>query len=315
MKEYPNPLVLQRADPWCYKHTDGYYYFTGSVPAYDCIELRRAKTIEDLPDGEVSVVWKKHKDGIMSYNIWAPELHYVNNKWYIYFAAGREDEHFAHRCYVLECADENPLTGTWVEKGQINTGWENFALDMTSFMHNGEQYLIWAQKQDGIDCNSNLYIAKCENPWTLATKAVMITTPEYDWECVKFKVNEGAAVLKHDGKIFVTFSGSATDYNYCMGLLWIDENADLLNADNWHKLDKPVFETCKENSQFGPGHNSFTKDGDDDVLIYHCRSYKEIVGDPLYDPNRHARALTITYDDKGFPVFGKPPKDNIKFEV
>ena len=32
---YNNPIVLQRADPYVYRHTDGYYYFTGSVPAYD----------------------------------------------------------------------------------------------------------------------------------------------------------------------------------------------------------------------------------------------------------------------------------------
>ena len=33
-KSYPNPLVFQRADPCIYRHTDGYYYFTASVPAY-----------------------------------------------------------------------------------------------------------------------------------------------------------------------------------------------------------------------------------------------------------------------------------------
>ncbi|MCY7185891.1 hypothetical protein MK534_09240, partial [Streptococcus gallolyticus subsp. gallolyticus] len=31
-EDYHNPIVLERADPWVYKHTDGYYYFTGSVP-------------------------------------------------------------------------------------------------------------------------------------------------------------------------------------------------------------------------------------------------------------------------------------------
>lgn len=45
LKSYPNPLVFQRADPCIYKHKDGYYYFTASVPAYDCIEIRRAKTL------------------------------------------------------------------------------------------------------------------------------------------------------------------------------------------------------------------------------------------------------------------------------
>src|SRR5690625_5784532 len=44
---YPKPFIEQRADPYLYKHTDGYYYFTGSYPLYDRIVLRRAKTIAD----------------------------------------------------------------------------------------------------------------------------------------------------------------------------------------------------------------------------------------------------------------------------
>lgn len=311
MKEYTNPLVEQRADPWCYLHTDGYYYFTGSVPAYDCIELRRSKTINGLADCEIKVIWKKHESGLMSHNIWAPELHYVNGTWYVYFCAGRAEEHFRLGCFVLECKGQDPLNDEWIERGQIDTGWENFALDMTTFMNKGKQYVIWAQKPPGENnINSNLYIAECADPCTLKTEAVMITTPEYDWETHKFKVNEGAAVLKHGGKIFVTYSASDTGRAYCMGMLWADEDSDLLDPASWSKSDKPVFATCDENSQFGPGHNSFTTDGDENVLIYHCRSYSEIEGDPLYDPNRHARAKTFEFDENGMPVFGVPPKDN-----
>lgn len=309
---YQNPLVPYRADPWCYLHTDGYYYFCGSVPAFDCIEIRRSKTLNGLENGETKVIWTKHDSGIMSHNIWAPEIHYINNKWYIYFAAGRAEEHFLLGCFVLECDTCDPFIGNWIEKGQIDTGWENFALDMTSFIHNDEQYVIWAQKPSGeTDINSNLYIAKCQNPWTLKTDAVCITTPEYDWETHKFKVNEGAAVLHRNGKIFVTYSASDTGAAYCMGLLWADENADLLDPSSWQKSDAPVFKTCEENSQFGPGHNSFTTDNGKDVLVYHCRNYSDIVGDPLNDPNRHARAVIFHYDENGFPVFGVPPKDTL----
>ena len=46
--QYPNPLIPQRADPFIVRHTDGMYYFTASVPEYDRIELRGAKTIAGL---------------------------------------------------------------------------------------------------------------------------------------------------------------------------------------------------------------------------------------------------------------------------
>ena len=43
--KYNEPWILQRADPYVYRHTDGNYYFTASVPAYDRIVLRRSETL------------------------------------------------------------------------------------------------------------------------------------------------------------------------------------------------------------------------------------------------------------------------------
>ncbi|MFC4321253.1 glycoside hydrolase family 43 protein [Litchfieldia salsa] len=313
--EYVNPIVEQRADPWVYKHTDGYYYFTASVPKYDLIEVRRSKTIEGLNDATPVVAWRKYETGPMSANIWAPEIHFIKGKWYIYYAAARTTETnnglFDHRMFVLENASENPLEGEWVEKGQIKTKWESFALDATQFEHNGVHYLVWPQKDPDIEGNSNIYIAEMENPWTIKGEQVMITTPEYDWERIGFLVNEGPAVLKKNGKVFISFSASATDHHYCMGLLIADENSDLLDPKSWEKHPEPVFTTNEENGQYGPGHNSFTvsEDGEHDVFIYHARNYKEIEGDPLYDPNRHTRAQILTWDDHGYPVFGVPVAD------
>ena len=74
----------------------------------------------------------------------------------------------------------------------------------------------------------------------------------------------------------------------------------------------PVFKTCAENGQYGPGHNSFTKSEDDteDLMIYHCRNYTEIKGDPLFDPNRHARVGVVKWTADG-PDFGVPEPDNL----
>ncbi|MDQ0229397.1 glycoside hydrolase family 43 protein [Metabacillus malikii] len=317
MTEYnvQNPLIEQRADPFMYKHTDGYYYFTGSVPEYDRIAIRRATTIAGLAEAEEKTIWVKHESGMMSANIWAPELHFIDGKWYVYFAAARTSETkdglFDHRMFVLENDSANPLEGEWVEKGQVKTKWESFALDATSFEHKGVRYYVWAQKDPEIEGNSNLYISEMENPWTLKGEQVCITTPEYDWEKIGFLVNEGAAILKKNGRIFMTYSASATDYNYCMGLLTADEDSDLLDPKSWVKTTEPVFTTNEENSQYGPGHNSFTvsEDGTIDLLVYHARSYKEIEGDPLYDPNRHARVQAITWNEDGTPNFGTPRPD------
>ncbi|WP_413381385.1 family 43 glycosylhydrolase [Alkalihalobacillus sp. 1P02AB] len=314
--QYQNPIIEQRADPWVYKHFDGFYYFTASVPEYNRIELRRSKTIQGLNETEPLVIWEKYQNGPMSANIWAPEIHYINQKWYVYFAAAKSSETkdglFDHRMFVLENESEDPMQGRWVEKGQIKTKWESFALDATYFEHNGIHYLVWPQKDPSIEGNSNLYISELENPWTLKGEQVMIATPEYEWEKIGFYVNEGPAVIKRNGKIFITFSASATNHHYCMGLLTADANSSLLDASSWVKHSEPIFTTNEENQQFGPGHNSFTvsENGEEDVLIYHARNYKKIVGDPLYDPNRHTRAQVFSWDKEGRPFFGEPLPDN-----
>lgn len=116
--KWNKPWILQRADPYVYRHVDGSYYFTAFVPAYDSIVLRHADTLEGLVGAGETVVWRKHKSGPMSEHIWAPELHFLDGKWYLYFAGGEAENIWEIRPYVLECADEDPLTGRWIEKGR-----------------------------------------------------------------------------------------------------------------------------------------------------------------------------------------------------
>ena len=185
------------------------------------------------------------------------------------------------------------------------------SLDATTTVIGGSQYLIWAQKDPAIEGNSNLYIARMANPWTLATDPVMLSKPEYDWECIDFKVNEGPAVLLHQGVIYLTYSASGTGVPYAVGMLTAREDADLLDPASWTKSDHPVFKTAEENHQYGPGHNCFTvsEDGSQDLIVYHARNYTHIEGDPLFDPNRHARVGLVTWTDHG-PDFGRPLPDD-----
>lgn len=315
-EDYPNPWISQRADPWVYLHTDGYYYFTGTVPEYDRLILRRAQTLNELETTEEKVIWKKHETGIMGSHIWAPELHYIDNKWYIYFAAGGAEDVWAIRMYVLENSSPNPMEGEWVEKGQITTKYPIFSLDATTFEHKGTRYLAWAERPDRPEAGTSIFIAEMENPWTIKQPQAELTIPELDWEIQMYKVNEGAAVIKRNGKIFMTYSASATNDTYAMGLLTADEDADLLDPESWTKSLEPVFKSSEENGIYGPGHNSFTttKDGKTDLLIYHARSYKELEVHPLNDPNRHARIQVLQWDEDGNPYFGKPRPDTRSFE-
>ncbi|WJY15708.1 family 43 glycosylhydrolase [Pectobacteriaceae bacterium CE90] len=312
-QSWPNPLIEQRADPFILRYNDN-YYFIASVPEYDRLEIRRASTLIGLRDATPVVVWRKPDSGPMSELIWAPELHIIDGSWIIYFAAAPskaiKNGLFQHRMFALECYDSDPLSGSWYERGQIHTPIDSFALDATVFQHQGKNWYLWAQKDPLIPGNSNLYLAELENPWTLKTLPVMLSRPQYPWECVGFSVNEGPAVIRHGDKLFVSYSASATDENYCMGLLWIDADADPMRSTNWSKSAHPVFTTHRLHQQYGPGHNSFTTaENGEDVLVYHARNYTEIEGDPLWDPNRHTRIKTFNWSADGMPDFGIPPAE------
>ncbi|MGW4116206.1 family 43 glycosylhydrolase [Actinosynnema sp. NPDC004786] len=301
-----NPLVERRADPFITPPTDGMYYLTGSVPEYDRVVVRGAPTLDGLADARERTIWRRPPSGKMGGYIWAPELHRIDGRWYVYFAAGDSDDPFRIRTYVLESAKDDPRESGWELRGQVVTAWETFTLDATTFSHRGKRYFLWAQHEPGIDTNTNLYIAEMASPLALKTAPVRIATPTLDWEVQGFRVNEGPAVLIRNGRVFVTFSASATDARYCMGLLTADENANLLDARSWTKTPTPVFATNEATGQYGPGHNSFTTVGDQDVLVYHARDYRAITGDPLFDPNRHTRVQRLHWNADGTPSFGVP---------
>ncbi|MCC3655611.1 glycoside hydrolase family 43 protein [Streptomyces sp. S07_1.15] len=309
---YANPLIRNRADPHIHRHTDGHYYCTATVPEYDRIVLRRSATLAGLAGAGETVIWRRHGSGDMGAHIWAPEIHHIDGAWYIYFAAGRTDDVWRIRMWVLENRNADPFSGTWTERGRITTAWDTFSLDATTFVHRGTRYLAWAQHEPGMDNNTAVFLSEMAGPWTLTGPQVRLTTPEYAWETAGYKVNEGPAVIQRNGRVFLAYSASATDSNYCLGLLTADDTADLLAPASWSKSPRPVFTSSDATGQYGPGHNSFTvaEDGRTDVLVYHARQYKEISGDPLNDPNRHTRLQELGWKPDGTPDFGIPVADS-----
>lgn len=305
----PNPLIRHRADPHVFRDDDGRYYLTATVPEYDRIVLRRADTVAGLATAEERVIWRRHEQGEMAAHIWAPEIHRIDGRWFVYFTAGRSDDVWAIRLYVLENRSADPFSGEWVEKGQLRTEFESFTLDASTFEHRGQRYLLWTQRPlQPEDAGTHIYIAKMRDPLTIEGPQVSISAPELEWETRGYKVNEAPAALLRNGKVYVSYSASATDANYCVGLLSADEDADLLDPASWTKSPTPVFRSSEDNRQYGPGHNSFVlaEDGGTVLMFYHARSYREIDGDPLHNPDRHTRVKPLDWNLLGEPVFGVP---------
>ena len=319
-------FIAERADPYVTKGSDGYYYFTASYPmrgasdrnGYDRIILRRAKTIEELAAAEEIVIWDEKDDPNAFRYIWAPEIHEIDGNWYVFFTASNESGNvWGIKCHVLACTGDDPYTDPWVNKGVMQTlpgdtfSFRWFSLDMTYFECNGVHYVAWAQT----DGNSNVYLATInpEEPWKLTSFPMLLTKPEYYWEKVSIPVNEGPAVMMENGKVYLAFSASATGPEYCIGLMYADITADLMDKSSWTKLPYPLLTSDDLIGEYGPGHNCFVKDENGDwVFVYHSRSeecYTKACGfgmnDPLYDPCRSAHVRKVQWDDTGMPILNR----------
>ncbi len=318
-------FIKDRADPYVTKGED-YYYFTASYPmygkddpeGYDRIILRRSKTIDGLARAEEKIIWSVNNSLSAFRFVWAPEIHKIKGKWYVLFAASSCSENvWDINCHCIMCTGCDPYNDPWVEKGKFtaasgdDVSFTRFSLDMTYFESGGKSYVAWAQAVG----QSNVYLAQVDpdEPWKTVSAPLLLTKPEYDWERVRIPVNEGPAVMHHSGKIFLAFSASATGPEYCVGLMYADEGADLLDIKNWTKLDKPVLTSDDLEGEYGPGHNSFVKDENGEwIFVYHSRDEKCFSGecgyshhDSLYDPCRSARKRKVYWSCDGMPIFNR----------
>ena len=186
------------------------------------------------------------------------------------------------------------------------------------------QPIFWCgwQKRRVYQENQCIYIAEMENPWTLASDRILISEPEYEWECqwisidgnktaYPIRVNEAPQFfysLKKDKLlIYYSASGNWTPY-YCVGLLTADTDSDLLNPASWKKAPEPVFKQAPENHVYGPGSICFipSPDGKEWYMLYHAR---KSLYDMLVLDSRTPRMQKIEWDKEGIPVLGIPQKE------
>ena len=309
-KTFTNPLLPSGADPYSTYH-NGYYYYTHTLG--DKLMLWKTKNLADLKNAESKLIWAPPAGTAYSKEIWAPEFHYINKKWYAYFAADGGDNN-GHRMYVLENKNEDPFKGTWELKGKIVAGPDRWAIDGDVYNYKGQLYMIWSGWEGTANGQQNIYIAKMSNPWTAEGGRVLISQPDYNWEKQgdlddpvnppHVNVNEGPQFLQHGNDLFVVFSSSGcwTDF-YSLGLLRLTGD-NPMNPAAWKKSPEPIFLMSEKNSVYAPGHNSFFKspDGKEDWILFHANDNPgEGCGN-----KRSPRMQKISWNADGTPNLGIP---------
>src|SRR3982751_560204 len=287
-----NPLLPSGPDPWITSRNGFYYYMNTTGRS---LVIRKTKSIEALAKAETKVVWRAPESGPYSRDVWAPELHFLRGKWYIYFAAdaGRNE---SHRIWVLENAAADPLQGDWQLKGKVADPSDRWAIDATVFEHGRRLYMVWSGWEGTVNGAQNLYIAELSDSWTVKGARVRISTPEHPWEKIgdlkprvateanpgadsanpiPVDVNEGPEILRHGDRVFLIYSagGCWTDY-YSLGMLTASASSDLMDPASWKKSGAPVFWMSPEAHAYGAGHNSLfqSPDGKEDWLLYHANA-------------------------------------------
>ena len=312
--DFTNPLLPSGADPWVVQW-HGFYYYMNTTGTN--LKIWKTRDITDLKNAEAKVVWSPPSSGPYSHEIWAPELHRLQNHWYIYFAADAGTNE-SHRLFVLENLSDDPLQGSWTMKGKLAGPEDWWAIDPSVFENKGVAFVVWSGWQGPVNGSQEIFIARLSNPWTLGSKPVVIASPEWPWEKVgdltqanridqipHVDVNEGPEILRHDGSIMLIYSASGcwTDY-YELGMLRASENSDLLDPRSWVKSGKPVFWQSPEASVYAPGHNAFFKSPDqkEDWILYHANATP---GQGCGE-SRSPRAQPFSWKADGTPEFGRP---------
>lgn len=299
---FSNPIG-DLADPHI-TYYNNYYYLTGTTGSN--ITIKKAATLNSLKFATGVVVFTPPSGGPCC-NFWAPELHRINNTWYIYYTAGTSMDLATQRTWVIENASSDPVTGSWIDKGQIYHPGENFwAIDGSVFQLQGKDYFIWSGHSNGSNTVQRIYIAGMSNPWTLTGPRAMLSSPEFIWER-NGEVNEGPVVIRKNGKVFLVYSASGCwTPGYTLGMLTMDETDDPLNAASWTKSGEPVFVANASARAYGPGHNGFflSPDGTEFWNTYHATTIEA----GACDFTRTTRAQKVDWKADGTPDFGSPVK-------
>ncbi len=301
MKEtFTNPILPRGADPYVVKQGDKYYYCysSGNGVAVSC-----ADNIHLFKDAKGRRVYSAPEGTMYSKEYWAPELHYVRGRWYIYVAAddGNNDN---HRMYALGALTDDPM-GDYEMLGKVSDSTDKWAIDATVLEYENELYFIWSGWEGDRNVQQNIYIARMSDPVTISSERVLLSVPEYEWEkraCTNGlpTINEGPAVLKKGNTVHIIYSGSGSwSDEYCLGMLTF-RGGDILDPKCWSKHPETVF--CKGEGAYSTGHCSFTvsPSGNEDWIVYHAN-----VDKGLGWGGRGMRAQKITWNGD-VPVFGRP---------
>ncbi|KAK6069538.1 glycosyl hydrolase family 43 protein [Seiridium cupressi] len=282
---YQNPIRKPGPDP-SIVYAGGYYHLT--YTSYDHIEITRAQHLSGLLTGETKVIWTD-TNSTRSANMWAPEIHPIDNVWHMFYSSCDANLTCCDSCQprVLRgCNGPNPFDCEYDFLADLvpPVGFQggpgknfSFGIDGTylDIPGQGRYHVLSAIGPNTTKAIQCIQITELDtSDWTV-TGWNVISEPDQPWEMNTTNsaasdivaVNEGPHPLYHENELWLSYSGSYCGTpNYALGLLHY-QGGDPLLASSWSKIG-PVF--SQANGVYGTGHNCFFKspDGKETWLIH-----------------------------------------------
>ncbi|MHC4878642.1 MAG: sulfatase-like hydrolase/transferase [Planctomycetota bacterium] len=307
-EQFVNPIG-EGADPWVVRDPNHDRYLWCLSEGNRAIAVHTSDRLTNL--GQKHVVWRAPESGPVSREVWAPELHYLDGHWHIYFAAsdGKNENHLS---YVLRSEGNDPL-GPYELHGPLATGDGKggrspniWAIDVTVLEHAEKRYAIWSGWDAPGTDQQYLYIAPMKSPTELGGPRVRLCgNADHLWERTEPKLdarglNEAPQVLKTGESVFLTYScGASWLATYKLGMLELT-GSNPLDPASWTKHADPVFSSTQET--FGVGHSCFVKSPDRTQWwhVFHAKQDRQ----PGW--RRAVFAQPMLVDASGRPQFGAP---------
>lgn len=295
---YTNPVgktPLQMGDPFVLQHGDRYFLFgtNASNEGFKCWES--PDLVQWTPKGWA---YQESDDSWAKSHYWAPEVKEYRGKFYMTYSAMPKSADTPRLLIALAVSDDpagpyKDLYAPWFDFGYS-------AIDGHIFVDDdGKPYLYFSRNgaQDGYSFGIIYGVALTEDLSKPIGEVVKLMEADQLWEKVRYaenRCNEGAFVLKHNGRYYMTYSANHTGFpHYGIGYATADHP-----LGPWVKAEEnPIAATNLDVGVSGPGHSCITRspDGEELFIIYHTHA----------DPKNPSGERVVNIDRLQFDEDGK----------
>ncbi len=275
--------VTNIGDPFILYHEGVYYMYTTTFDAKG-FRYYISENLENWTDGGLAL---DLSDGWACKDFWAPEVicRPGDGKYVMHFTARRKADQSLRIGVAVADSPQGPFRQL-TDAPMFDFGYA--AIDGHAFIdEDGKAYFYYSR-----DCSENLidgknisqiYVVSLDETLTQVTgKPVLLATPTYSYECQgcgHWCWNEGASVLKKDGKYYLFYSANnfATKA-YCINLAVADTPTGAFAKMNGQN---PILHCDMQKQDFsGPGHNAFFTDRDGHLkTVFHIHTDEAHPGD------------------------------------